>query len=109
MEINNSHTVGFGIGEQKPQKPDEMEKATREFEAFFLSYMLKTMRESVPKDGLLSGRKGEEIYTSMLDDALSKEMSERGGIGIGELMLKQLGKDHNAPAFGSPSLVKEGA
>ena len=45
--------------------------------------MLKTMRESVPKDGLLSGGKGEEIYTSMLDEALSKEMSERGGIGIG--------------------------
>ena len=94
---------------RNPKPETGLKKATKEFEAFFLSYMLKTMRESVPKDGLLSGGKGEEIYTSMLDEALSKQMSERGGIGIGELMLKQMGKDHNAPAFGTPSLVKEGA
>lgn len=104
MELNNSQTVGLGIGEQKAKKPDDMKKATKEFEAFFLSYMLKTMRESVPKDGLLSGGKGEEIYTSMLDEALSKEMSERGGIGIGELMLKQLEPSLNLPSPGGRGL-----
>lgn len=90
MEINNINANSINTVKDKPQKPDDMKKATKEFEAFFLSYMLKTMRESVPKDGLLSGGKSEEIYTSMLDEALSKEMSERGGIGIGELMLRQL-------------------
>lgn len=86
MEINN---INMNT-QTKPQRPDDLKRATKEFEAFFLTQMLKVMRESVPKDGLLSGGKGGEIYTSMLDDALSKEMADRGGIGIGQLMLKQL-------------------
>lgn len=68
----------------------DLKRATKEFESFFLSQMLKVMRESVPKDGLIKGGRSEDIYTSMLDEALSKEMAERGGIGIGALMLKQL-------------------
>lgn len=86
VAVNNQ----LPLSDSKPHRPDDMKRATKEFEAFFLTQMLKVMRESVPKDGLLSGGRGGEIYTSMLDDALSKEMASRGGIGIGQLMLNQL-------------------
>lgn len=101
MVINDlNREVGWIKQSESTGRPDDLKKAAKEFEAFFLNYLLKTMRESVPKDGLFGGGTGEEIYTSMLDETLSKEMAKKGGIGIAELMLKQL---EHKPNFQNPN------
>ena len=67
-----------------------VKKACADMEALFISYLLKEMRATVPKTGYLDGGKGEEIYTSMLDSQLAKEMAAERGIGLSPLFYESL-------------------
>jgi flagellar protein FlgJ len=51
---------------------------------------LKTMRDTVPKGGLLNSSPEQELFTSMHDEELAKSLSQAGGIGLGKLMVEQL-------------------
>lgn len=67
-----------------------LKEACFELESLFINYLLKEMRATIPKSGFISGGKAEEIYTSMLDSQLAKEMASRGGIGLSSLLCDQL-------------------
>ncbi len=85
----NSGTSAAGLSEKTGQAA-KLDKAASEFESLFIYQMLKTMRESSMKEDLFSGGKGEEIYTSMLDQEMSVVMSEGEGIGLKKALLEQL-------------------
>jgi flagellar protein FlgJ len=67
-----------------------LQKGVEEFESFFLYFMLKVMRESVPQTSLFGGGPAQEIYTSLFDEEISKAMAVRGGLGLSDLLLKEL-------------------
>ncbi|HUU49819.1 MAG TPA: peptidoglycan DD-metalloendopeptidase family protein [Nitrospinota bacterium] len=67
-----------------------VEEVAKKFEQIFIFYMLKTMRASIQKSGLIDGGRGEEIYTSMLDNEFSSVISNRGGIGLARLIIDDL-------------------
>ncbi|MCD6320206.1 MAG: rod-binding protein [Candidatus Desulfofervidaceae bacterium] len=69
--------------------PVALKQACQEFESFFIYYMLKVMRQTVPKVDLIDGGLAKEIYTSLLDEQLAKKVSEGGGIGLAKLLLRQ--------------------
>lgn len=92
-------TEALPLGSPRPQEgstPDssqrELAQACQDLESLFLTYLLKEMRETIPKDGLLSGGKAEEIYTSLADAELAKELAAGGGIGISRVLLAQLSR-----------------
>jgi len=68
----------------------QLKEACSELESLFIYYLFKEMRATVPKSGFVSGGRAEDIYTSMLDFQLAKELSDKGGIGLSSLLLKQL-------------------
>jgi len=76
--------LGFrGPAEQGPagdKARAALHKAGQEFEAYFISYLIGKMRETVPK-GLLD-RKGEQVWYSFYDQEIAKLSTEAGGIGI---------------------------
>ncbi len=74
----------------KSAQTAKLDKAASEFEALFIFQMLKTMRESSMKEDLFSGGKGEEVYTSMLDQEMSSVMSAGDGIGLKKALMEQL-------------------
>ena len=81
-----------------------LENACAEFESLFMSYLLKEMRATIPKSGFISGGSAEELYTSMLDTQLARELSLKGGIGLSALLLEHLsGKPEQVKA---PNLDK---
>ena len=57
----------------------------------FLSMMYKQMRATVPEGGLF-GKKSNamNIFEDMRDTELMNEVSKSGGIGIADMMYKQL-------------------
>jgi len=73
-------------GESSP----ELKEACSELESLFIFHLLKEMRATIPKTGLISGGRAEEIYTSMLDSQISKEMASQRGIGLSSLILDRL-------------------
>ena len=76
----------------KGNDPKIVEDVAKQFEEIFIFYMLKTMRATVQKSGLIDGGRAEEIYTSMLDQKISEEISKRGGIGLSDLLISDLTK-----------------
>ncbi|GAB4367132.1 MAG: hypothetical protein Kow009_03930 [Spirochaetales bacterium] len=68
----------------------KLKEACQDFEAIFIKQMLDSMRKTVPRTDLLERTLGEDIFEDMLYTEYSKIMSKRGGIGIADLLFKQL-------------------
>jgi len=69
----------------------KLRAACNEMESLFINYLLKEMRATVDKSGFISGGRAEEIFTSLLDVELSREISGAGGFGLSAVLLEQLG------------------
>jgi murein DD-endopeptidase MepM/ murein hydrolase activator NlpD len=72
-----------------PSEEKKARDACEGFEAVFIGQMIKEMRKTVPKDGMLHG-KHEDEYVSMFDEELSKTLTKQGGIGLADFMQRQL-------------------
>jgi flagellar protein FlgJ len=68
----------------------ELKNACEEMEALFLHHLLSEMRKSLPKAGLIDGGRAEEIYTSLMDAELAKQMAHTGGLGLSSMLLEQM-------------------
>lgn len=77
---------------QAKQTPDKaLAKAAKQFEAVFMNMLLKSMREATPQDGMFDSEQ-TNMFTSMLDQQLSETMGGSRGIGLADMMVKQLGR-----------------
>ncbi|MBN2319514.1 MAG: peptidoglycan DD-metalloendopeptidase family protein [Acidobacteria bacterium] len=72
------------------QQKSELEKVSREFEAIFITYMLKVMRETIEESGLTEGGPGKTIYTEMFDQEIAQCLAKRGTLGISDLLYRNL-------------------
>lgn len=70
--------------------PEKLKEACSELESLFIYYLLREMRASVPKSGLMGDGKTEETYTSMMDLELSREIAQTKGIGIASAIYEKL-------------------
>ena len=75
----------------------KLEKACKDFEAILLNQMMSAMRESIPEGGLFEKSFGEEIYQSMLDEEMTRQMAYGKGMGLGKLLYQQLSDAIKAP------------
>lgn len=86
-----------------PPVPDQahtqLKQACQKFEGYFLDMMFQEMRKTVPKDELIEDQSNQQqIFTSMMDQTLADSMSQRGDLGIAQMLYNQL-----APALGNTS------
>ena len=63
-------------------------QAASQFEALFMQMVMKSMRDAVPKSGMLEGT-GSDTFQSMLDTQFAQGLTGKPG-GLGELIAKQL-------------------
>ena len=74
---------------QAKQSPQASAKLVAgQFDAMFTQMMLKSMRDATPDGGLFDSHTSK-MYTSMLDQQLAQQMSQRG-IGVADMLMKQL-------------------
>ena len=65
--------------------------ACADFEAIFVQQLFKTMRASVPEEGLMHAGRAEELYTSLMDQEVAEEMAHgQGSIGLASQMRMKL-------------------
>jgi flagellar protein FlgJ len=79
------------------KSPDKaLKAAAQQFEAVFINMMLKSMRDATPQDGVFDSQQ-TKMYTGMLDQQLAQSMANHG-IGLADIMVKQLGHTLDAQA-----------
>ncbi|MEE9651472.1 flagellar assembly peptidoglycan hydrolase FlgJ [Enterobacter soli] len=62
--------------------------AARQVEGMFVQMMLKSMRETLPKDGIFSSD-STRLYTSMYDQQIAQQMTAGKGLGLADMIVKQ--------------------
>jgi flagellar protein FlgJ len=89
--IQSNNTLHKTTGkENTKQDLKSLRDSCREFEAIFIDQMYKSMRKSMPENGLIPQDNASKIYQDMLDMQMARETAKGKGIGIGEAMYNQL-------------------
>ena len=60
----------------------KIKQSAQNFEASFLSVMLAQMFKGVETDAPFGGGQGEEMFKSFFTDAVAKQVSKSGGVGL---------------------------
>lgn len=83
------------LGNSQLNKDDEkLKEACREMEAYFIQQLFKTMKTSTQLgEGIITKGQHEEIFEDMLIEEQSKEATKAGGIGLADMLYKQLSKE----------------
>jgi len=80
--------------EMCPEEKAAIREAAETFESYFIQIMLREMRKTIPDEGgLIPRSQAERIFTEMLDEQKSIEMARAGGIGLADVIVKQLTRD----------------
>ena len=67
-----------------PKEAAQVKQSADDFESLFLNIVVKSMRDSVQKSGLIDGGNAEDIYRGMLDDEYSKMMASQRHTGLAD-------------------------
>jgi len=74
----------------REQSPEAIRQVAKQFESLFVQMMLKSMRDTVPENEMF-GSNAERTYRDMYDKQLSMNISEGRGIGLAQVIERQLG------------------
>ena len=75
-----------------PRRADEakLRATAQDFEATFLSQMLKPMFEGLDTDGVFGGGSAEETWRGFLIDAMARQTVKSGGIGLSDKVMSEM-------------------
>lgn len=84
------------------RSPETLRKVAGQFEALFVQMMLKNMRESSLNEGLLESDQSK-LYQGMFDQQIAGEITKGKGLGLADMLIRQLGGDSAATAVDRPT------
>ncbi|HSH87801.1 MAG TPA: flagellar assembly peptidoglycan hydrolase FlgJ [Methylophilus sp.] len=85
-----------GLKNAKSDSPEAIRAVARQFEGVLMNMMLKSMRDTVPQDGITDNEQSK-MFMGMLDQQLTSKLSEKG-MGLTEVLVRQLSKFNAKPA-----------
>ena len=83
--------------------PEAIREAAKAFEAVFINQLMKSMRKTLPEDGLLGKGFANQVFNGMLDQEYSQIASKSGQFGLANVIAEQFGVS-DSPA--APSKVE---
>jgi flagellar protein FlgJ len=92
-QVKEGHVVNEA---PKDQQDKELKEACKGFEAMFLNMMYKQMRATVPTDTLFGESNAKKIYQEMHDEKLMDSIADGGGVGLADMLYKQLSREASA-------------
>ncbi|HCR5455289.1 TPA: rod-binding protein, partial [Shigella dysenteriae] len=90
------------LNELKAKASEDPAANIRPVEGMFVQMMLKSMRDALPKDGLFSSEH-TRLYTSMYDQQIAQQMTAGKGLGLAEMMVKQMTPEQPLPEESTPA------
>jgi flagellar protein FlgJ len=74
-----------------------MRQVAKQFESVFARMMIKSMRDAIGKDPIF-GSDTAQTYQGMFDDQLSMQMTQGRGLGLADMLMRQLQRSSGAAA-----------
>lgn len=76
-------------------------QAAQQFEAMFMNMLLKSMREALPNSDPLASGAGK-TFTGMLDSELAQKLASGKGLGLADVMVRQLERKSGSSPAAAP-------
>lgn len=93
FSIDDSSEVNKAISKyDKDFEKKRLRQVSEDFEALMINQMLKEMRKTVNKSGLVDGGMAEQIFEDMLYDEYAKEFSKTKTFGLADIIYNQMEK-----------------
>lgn len=103
LDMAQVYTDFSGLAALRARAREDQEAAldqvARQFESLFLQMMLKSMRDASPGGGLLDSQQSE-FYREMYDQQIALEMTRGEGIGLADVLKRQLAGGVTQPRQG---------
>lgn len=77
--------------EARAETPEAIKKTAKQFESLFVQMMLKSMRDTLPEDGMFNSKQ-QRMYQDMMDKQLSLNISMGKGVGLTAVIERQLAR-----------------
>jgi peptidoglycan hydrolase FlgJ len=95
LNINNNAFAALQTAKVPPtlgnvNGVEQTRKVAEDFEAFFLGQMLQPMFSSIEPAEPFGGGHAEKIWKSLMVDEVGKSMAKNGGIGIADMIQRDL-------------------
>ncbi len=81
----------------RAQDPAALKAAAKQFEAMFVKQLLKSAHDAKLGDDLMGGDQGE-FYQDMFNNQIAQTMAQGRGLGIADLLVRQLQQSKMVPA-----------
>lgn len=110
MEMSRQLAITPEIGSLKnspANSPEALGAVAKEFESLFMNMMMKSMRSAnrTLSEGNYFNSFESKMYEDMLDEKLSVSLSENGGLGIADLLMRQFAPAARTPGYDLESVV----
>lgn len=84
-----------------------LRQAAGQFEAVFMNMLLKSMRESLPKEGVLDSE-STRSFTGMYDMQIAQKLADRG-VGLADMIVRQVEARSGPQPGATPARASTGA
>lgn len=80
----------------REQSPEAIKQVAKQFESVFMTMMMKSMRQAKLAEGILDSQQST-FYRDMYDQQMAVEMSNKGGVGLADMIARQLSPQQTDP------------
>ena len=101
-ELKRKSRDGGGEGQGKA-----LRQAAGQFEAVFMNMLLKSMRESLPKEGVLDSE-STRSFTGMYDMQIAQKLADKG-VGLADMIVRQVEARSGPQPGATPARASTGA
>jgi flagellar protein FlgJ len=88
--------------------PATLREAAKQFESLFTKMMLESMRSASMGDPMFGSDQGD-MYQDMADDQLAVQLSQGRGLGLADMLIRQLSNGSGGSAAVQPGAESKGA
>ena len=104
MEMSRQLAVSPELGSLQnapTNSPEALGAVAKQFESLFMNMMMKSMRSAnrTLSEGNYFNSFESKMYEDMLDEKLSVSLSEHGGLGIADLLMRQFSPAAKPPGY----------
>ncbi|MDD2420659.1 MAG: rod-binding protein [Heliobacteriaceae bacterium] len=71
----------------------QLKERCQDFEAMFIYELLKGLRQTVPRSGLVPEMPGRSVWETMLDQAYSQQLAKQEDLGLAKTLYQELSRN----------------
>ena len=95
LQMDANTALGAAQANALPRVPktkdiEQLRKTAQDFEAIYLSQMLKPMFEGIQVEEPFGGGSAEDMYRSLMVDEYGKSLAKSGGVGIADQVMREM-------------------